>query len=135
MDKEVYEVRLANWKQLILQCRNRPAGMTQKDWLEQHDIKAPQFYYWLRKVRREALAEMAGTDHKEVVPASMAGYDLEAPVTFAEIDLNKAQLYTESHYICSARRPLVNASVAVTLRNLQLSNHSFLTYSLRIRYW
>ena len=38
---------------------------------------------------------MAGTDHKEVVPASMAGYDLEAPVTFAEIDLNKAQLYTE----------------------------------------
>lgn len=82
MDKEVYEVRLANWKQLILQCRNRPAGMTQKDWLEQHDIKAPQFYYWLRKVRREALAEMAGADHKEVVPASMAGYDLEAPGYF-----------------------------------------------------
>ena len=39
---------------------------------------------------------MAGADHKEVVPASMAGYDLEAPVTFAEIGLNKAQLYTES---------------------------------------
>ena len=34
MDKEVYEVRLANWKQLILQCQNRPVGMTQKDWLE-----------------------------------------------------------------------------------------------------
>lgn len=102
MDKEVYEVRLANWKQLILQCRNRPAGMTQKDWLEQHDIKTPQFYYWLRKVRREALAEMAGADHKEVVPASMAGYDLEAPVTFAEIDLNKAQLYTESQQHAAA---------------------------------
>lgn len=102
MSKEVYEVRLANWKQLILQCRNRPAGMTQKDWLEQHDIKAPQFYYWLRMVRREALAEMAGADHKEVVPASMARNDLAAPVTFAEIDLNKAQLYTESQQHAAA---------------------------------
>lgn len=33
MEKEVYEVRLANWK-LILQCQNHPAGMTPKDWLE-----------------------------------------------------------------------------------------------------
>lgn len=50
MGKKVYEVRLANGKQLILQCQNRPAGMTQKEWLEQHDILASQFYYWLRKV-------------------------------------------------------------------------------------
>lgn len=102
MDKEVYEVRLANWKQLILQCQNRPDGMTQKDWLEQHDILASQFYYWLRKVRREALSEMADADNKEVVPTSMAGNDLAAPVAFAEIDLNKAQLYTESQQYVAA---------------------------------
>lgn len=63
---------------------------------------SPQFYYWLRKVRREALTEMAGADHKEVVPTSMAGNDLAAPVTFAEIDLNKAQLYTESQQHAAA---------------------------------
>lgn len=78
MDKEVYEVILANWKQLILQCQNRPAGMTQKNWLEQHNILASQFYYWLRKVRREALAEMPDADNKEVVPTSIAGNDLAA---------------------------------------------------------
>ena len=78
MDKEVYEVRLASWKQIVQQCQSRPAGITQKNWLEKHGIQRSQFYYWLRKVRREALAEMAGSDHKEVVPASMAGYDLEA---------------------------------------------------------
>lgn len=42
MDKEVYEVRLANWKQLILQCRNRPADMTQKDWLEDGAFSWPR---------------------------------------------------------------------------------------------
>lgn len=102
MDKEVYGVRLANWKQLILQCQNRPADMTQKDWLEQHDIQPAQFYYWLRKVRREALTEMADADHKEVMPATMVGNDLAAPVTFAEIDLNKAQLYAESQQHAAA---------------------------------
>ena len=39
MDKEVYEVRLDNWKQLILQCQNRPDGMTQKDWLDRPESK------------------------------------------------------------------------------------------------
>lgn len=102
MDKEVYEVRLANWKQLILQCQNHPAGMTQKEWLEQHDILASQFYYRLRKVRREAIAEMADADHKEVVSTSITGNDLAAPVAFAEIDLNKAQLYTESQQHATA---------------------------------
>lgn len=90
MDKEVYEVRLANWKQLIQQCQNRPAGMTRKEWLEQNDILASQFYYWLRKVRREAIAEMADADHKEVVPTSITGNDLAAPVAFAEIDCRES---------------------------------------------
>ena len=35
MDKEVYEVRLAGWKQVVQQCQERPAGMTQKEWLAQ----------------------------------------------------------------------------------------------------
>lgn len=36
MDKEVYEVRLASWKQIVQQCQSRPAGITQKNWLEKH---------------------------------------------------------------------------------------------------
>ena len=59
MDKEVYEVRLAGWKQVVQQCQERPAGTTQKEWLAQNEIPEAQFYYWLRKVRKEALTEIA----------------------------------------------------------------------------
>ena len=58
MDKEVYEVRLAGWKQVVQQCQERPAGTTQKEWLAQNEISEAQFYYWLRKVRKEALTEI-----------------------------------------------------------------------------
>ena len=53
MDKEVYEARLAGWKQVVQQCQERPAGMTQKEWLAQNEIPEARFYYWLRKVRKE----------------------------------------------------------------------------------
>ncbi len=45
MDKEVYEVRLANWRQVIRRCQERPVGTTQKEWLEQNEISESQFYY------------------------------------------------------------------------------------------
>ncbi len=50
MDKEVYEVRLANWRQVIQRCQVRPAGTTQKEWLKQNEIPETQFYYWLRMI-------------------------------------------------------------------------------------
>lgn len=97
MDREVHEVRLANWKQLILQCQNRPAGMTQKEWMNQHNIPESQFYYWLRRVRREALAEMADTDSKESSLAVTEVSRLASPVAFAEIDLTKVQEYGQQN--------------------------------------
>ncbi len=92
MDKEVYEVRLANWRQVIRRCQERPVGTTQKEWLEQNEISESQFYYWLRKVRKEALAEMAVTNGSAAVTPTANGTAAVAePVTFAEIDLIKMQ--------------------------------------------
>lgn len=96
MDKEVHEVRFANWKQLILQCQSRPAGISQKDWLEQHEIPESQFYYWLRKVRKEALSEIKAADHKDAAPTVLTEKNPVSPVAFAEIDLAKVQEYQES---------------------------------------
>lgn len=117
MDREVHEVRLANWKQLILQCQNRPAGMTQKDWMRQHNIPESQFYYWLRRVRREALAEMAVADSKERSLAVAEGSSLAAPVAFAEIDLTKVQEYQETVLKSSAAAVIRFGKLSVELSN------------------
>lgn len=117
MDKEVYEVRLANWKQLILQCQNRPDGMTQKDWMEQHEIPQSQFYYWLRKIRKEALAEMAVADSKESSLAVTEVSRLASPVAFAEIDLTKVQEYQESGQQNSAVAVIRFGKLSIELSN------------------
>ena len=117
MDREVHEVRLANWKQLILQCQNRPAGMTQKEWMNQHNIPESQFYYWLRRVRREAFAEMADTDSKNGTASASAGCRLAAPVAFAEIDLAKVQEYQETAPKSSAAAVIRFGKLSVELSN------------------
>ena len=59
MDQTTHEVRLANWTETIKECQSRPKGQTTKQWLEEHDISDKQYYYWLRKVRQNAFAEMS----------------------------------------------------------------------------
>jgi len=58
MDRETHEIHLANWRALIEQCQARPEGQTTKQWLSDYDIPEKQYYYWLRKVRKRAVAEM-----------------------------------------------------------------------------
>ncbi len=90
MDKEVYEVRFANWRQVVRRCQERPAGTTQKEWLEQNEIPEGQFYYWLRKIRKEALTEIAVANGCTTVAATTERTAAE-PVAFAEMDLTKMQ--------------------------------------------
>ena len=59
MDQTTHEVRLANWTETIKECQSRPKGQTTKQWLEEHGISDKQYYYWLRKVRKNAFAEMS----------------------------------------------------------------------------
>ena len=87
MDKEVDEVRLAGWKKVIQECQSRPAGMTEKAWLEQNGIPRYRFFYWLRKVRREAISEMSSSEDGQSLPA--VRHEAGQTVTFAEIDVTK----------------------------------------------
>ena len=59
MDQTTHEVRLAKWTETIKECQSRPKGQTTKQWLEEHGISDKQYYYWLRKVRKNAFAEMS----------------------------------------------------------------------------
>ena len=58
MDKTTYQVRCANWKSVIEQCQARPEGQTAKQWLADNNVSEKQYYYWLRKMRKEAYEDM-----------------------------------------------------------------------------
>lgn len=81
MDKITHEVRLANWKNTIEQCNDRPQGMTVKQWLEENSINEKTYYYWLRRVRREIYARM----NTELAAAKVQPEN--SAVVFAEIPI------------------------------------------------
>ena len=54
MDKITHEVRLSQWKAIIKQCQARPKGVSARKWMEDNGIKSKQYYYWLRRVRKDA---------------------------------------------------------------------------------
>lgn len=58
MDKITHEVRGAQWLEIVTQCQNRPEGTTVKQWLSDNGIKEKAYYYWLRKFRKQAYAQM-----------------------------------------------------------------------------
>ena len=58
MDHITHEMRLANWKSIIEHCHARPEGKTIKQWLSEQSIPEKQYYYWQRRVRKEAYDQM-----------------------------------------------------------------------------
>ena len=52
MDKCTHDVRSARWKKVILDCQQRSAGTSVKQWLEENDILEQSYYYWQRKFRK-----------------------------------------------------------------------------------
>ena len=79
MDQITHEVRLANWKKIVEQCNCRPEGMTVKQWLKDNGISNKSYYYWLRRIRLEAYAQLAGPAADPTLPQG------QPAVAFAEI--------------------------------------------------
>ena len=52
MDKSTHEVRMEQWKTIVLRCQARPERQTAASWLAENGVKAKQYYYWLRQIRR-----------------------------------------------------------------------------------
>ena len=79
MDNTTHEVRLANWKTIVEQCQSRPRGQTVAEWCAQNDIREKQYYYWQRRVRRQALNEAGGA-----LPATVSR---DNSISFMEISV------------------------------------------------
>ncbi len=58
MDQITHNVRGAQWLEIVTQCQNRSEGITVKQWLSDNGIKEKAYYYWLRKFRKQAYAQM-----------------------------------------------------------------------------
>lgn len=91
MDQIAHEVRRTSWLNIVNQCQNRPSDMSVKQWLAENDIKEKAYYYWLRKFRKEAYAQMhlpAVTTKAEV---SFAEVTMPIPAADLEIRSSKDQ--------------------------------------------
>lgn len=78
MDKSTYEVRLARWTELVKSASERPRGVLLKDWLDDNGISRDQFFYWQRKVRRNAYNSLVSEQTENTLVPS---------VSFAEVPL------------------------------------------------
>ena len=79
MDKSTNEVRTLSWAAIIEQCQARPEGQSAKQWLKANGISEKQYYYWLRKLRKQAYEQSLSNN-------SPASFEKCMPeVAFAEI--------------------------------------------------
>ena len=81
MDQITHTMRSSKWKDIILQCQNRPAGMSVKQWMAENQINEKSYYYWQRKLRKEAYEQM--NNSLAVLPAVKGNSE----VSFAEISI------------------------------------------------
>lgn len=78
MDQSTHTVRSSRWKDIILSCQNRPAGMNAKQWMAENQVSENAYYYWQRKFRSEAYEQM---NTASILPAVQDNYE----VSFAEV--------------------------------------------------
>ena len=78
MDQRVSEIRLAQWKQIVLE--GNQASVTKREWCRQNGINEKSFFYWQRKIRLKALE--ARNTPSAIVPVPSA--DVSKP-TFVEL--------------------------------------------------
>lgn len=87
------QVRFEHWSRLIAQCQQ--SGMTVVSWCELNNINIKTYYYWLRKVRLNAL-------ENSPVPAN----DLPAKVPEEKLSFKKLEVAS----------PVACMSTAVVIR-------------------
>ena len=81
MDKWTHEVRMEYWKNIIIQCRNRPEGQSAKQWLKENGICEATYYLWQKKIRQQSYELMA--EDKQFLSAPQKTEE----ITFAEIPI------------------------------------------------
>ena len=70
------QYRMEQWTQLIKECQF--SGLPVKTWCTQNDVRESSYYYWLKKLRKDAYQQQLPTTQK----------DIPKPVEFAKVQVN-----------------------------------------------
>ncbi len=73
------QIKLNHWAQLIKECQN--SSLTIKEWCDSNNVSKDQYYYWLRKLREHAVANIPTT-----MPNDM--YVPKDDVSFGKLQVN-----------------------------------------------
>lgn len=94
MDQTTHNVRRANWLTIITQCQERPEDISVRQWLSDNGVKEKAYYYWLRKFRKEAYAQMQSPASKENLGNEIAFTEISIPAkTAPSCILSQGELY------------------------------------------
>lgn len=83
------------WYDIIQQCRT--SGKSDYQWLQEHNIKSPTFYYHVKQLRRkaceipESTKECFQPEIQEVVPVCFDKEEVTVSNTSAPADFTKSQ--------------------------------------------
>ncbi len=98
MDKlttTTHDYKINFWTDRIKECRT--SGMTVADWCEQNNIGVKNYYYWMRKIKREAFESLPSNCIEKVPVVTNSNM----PV-FSKINL-PVRINPESHTAVSIR--------------------------------
>ena len=83
MDQSTFEVRLAQWTEIVKAAAERPSDILLRDWLNDTGISRDQYYYWQRKVRAHAYGAMQKASDSTAVSA-VAFAEITVPVNYSQ---------------------------------------------------
>lgn len=80
MDQSTHDVRRANWPNIITECQQRLVNVSVQQWLIDNGVKEKAYYYWLRKFRKEACAQIRHPAITTPAELSFAEFNVPAAV-------------------------------------------------------
>lgn len=102
------QMRTDNWRSLIQECQQ--SGQTVVQWCQTNNINIKTYYYWLRKLRTQALAE------KELpVPVDA----LEQPVAFKQLEVKTPIADTRAAVIIHLPQATLEISEGTSQQTIQ----------------
>ena len=112
MDQCTHDVRAAQWRKIIQNCQQSPAGKSVKQWLDENDILEQSYYYWQRKFRDKAYDQM----EKSSLPSVQ---DSNNAVSFVEIS---APVHQEVPIECNSESIKPAAVIKTATMSIAISN-------------
>lgn len=109
MDQITHTVRYSMWKDILLQCQNRPDGMSAKQWLKENQVSEKSYYYWQRKFRNE-LFEKQGI----ALPALQSSPNC-TDISFAEMTMPTVRMAVDDQHSEIIRASAVIKTGALTI--------------------